>query len=251
MSPWREVAACKARSADLRKLYVHAHAVGLQAIGRAGNAIIRAKDWPALVAMLADIDWRRDSGAWEGRAMLGGQMSKSQANVILTANAIKKAIGIELSPEDLNLEMRLVGYSTDTADEEKANPPAEVVCTCKRKPRKNGRHENACEVSKADKGRHVKTVEEDEESPPTQQEHAPAPEEILAAEEHATHWLEDGPMTEDRLIDCFAFSDEREWSREVIRDMAVAGRLTCTVEGDVRTYMLPTHDPADQPEAGA
>jgi hypothetical protein len=40
--------------------------------------------------------------------MVGGQMSKSAANVVLTANAIKTALGLELSVEDRTFENALL-----------------------------------------------------------------------------------------------------------------------------------------------
>jgi len=116
IKPWRDAAADEVPALKLRADFVHAHAVGLQAIGRAGRAILQVPDWRAAVAKLGAIDWRRDSGAWEGRAMVGGQMSKSAANVVLTANAIKTAIGIELGVEDRTFENALL-HGQDAEDE--------------------------------------------------------------------------------------------------------------------------------------
>ena len=41
---------------------------------------------------------------WEGRAMIGGQMSKVQQNVQLTANLLKATLGLSLTPEEAKLE---------------------------------------------------------------------------------------------------------------------------------------------------
>jgi DNA sulfur modification protein DndB len=118
MRPWRDAADGKVPAAKLREEFVHAHAVGLQAIGRAGRAILQLPDWKSAVAKLGTaIDWRRGGGTWEGRAMVGGQMSKSAANVALTANAIKTALGIELTPEDRTFENALVRVQDAPASE--------------------------------------------------------------------------------------------------------------------------------------
>jgi DNA sulfur modification protein DndB len=42
------------------------------------------------------LDWSRTNPAWEGRAMLQGRMSKQHSSVQLTANDLKRILGMEL-----------------------------------------------------------------------------------------------------------------------------------------------------------
>ena len=41
---------------------------------------------------------------WEGRALVGGQLSKAHQNIVLTANAIKIHLGLDLSTEEQRVE---------------------------------------------------------------------------------------------------------------------------------------------------
>lgn len=104
---WELAANRKVNSSDLRRDYVHAHSVALHALGIAGHALICAhpQDWQKYLSPLHDIDWRRsNTEMWEGRAMIGGQMSKAQQNVQLTANLLKIILRLDLGPEEAKLE---------------------------------------------------------------------------------------------------------------------------------------------------
>lgn len=104
---WELAASHKVSSAELRRDYVHSHSVVLHALGSAGWALIREHphDWQEQLSPLKDVDWRRTNTAlWEGRAMIGGQMSKVQQNVQLTANLLKTILGLTLTCEEADLE---------------------------------------------------------------------------------------------------------------------------------------------------
>lgn len=104
---WERVRRGDVSAGEVRTDYIHSHGVVLQALGRVGNALITTfpKQWAKKLAPLETIDWRRaNSNLWEGRALLGGRVSKSQQNVILTANAIKNHLGVPLSPEEQRTE---------------------------------------------------------------------------------------------------------------------------------------------------
>lgn len=76
---------------SLRKQTVHAHGVTLCAIAMAGAKIIQRspKTWKLKLGKLRQIDWSRNNvKLWEGKAMLGGRMTKTKASVELTAKAI-------------------------------------------------------------------------------------------------------------------------------------------------------------------
>lgn len=104
---WQLVKERKITSGDVRRDFIHSHAVVLQALGNVGNALLRNGEmsWKPKLRKLKTIDWSRsNSKKWEGRAMIGGRVSKSQHNVILTTNAIKKYFGLQLTPEEQKIE---------------------------------------------------------------------------------------------------------------------------------------------------
>ena len=107
ITEWQLVKDRKITSGDVRRDYIHSHAVVLQALGNVGNALLRNSKttWKTKLKKLKNIDWSRSNHKlWEGRAMIGGRVSKSQHNVILTTNAIKKYLGVELTPEEHKVE---------------------------------------------------------------------------------------------------------------------------------------------------
>jgi DNA sulfur modification protein DndB len=104
---WQQVRNKKISAEHLRRDYIHSHAIALQAIGRAGNVLLvnGKTGWKNTLKGLKNINWSRSNAAlWEGRAMVGGRVSKASNNVTLTTNAIKKSLGINLSPEEQRVE---------------------------------------------------------------------------------------------------------------------------------------------------
>ena len=104
---WQLVANRKVSSADLRRDFVHAHSVVLHAIGMAGRALVcqHPNDWRICLSALQNIDWlRSNTGIWEGRAMIAGQMNIARQNVLLTANFLKTTLGLSLTAEEARLE---------------------------------------------------------------------------------------------------------------------------------------------------
>ena len=107
ISEWERVRRGELAAGEVRNNFIHTHSVVLQALARAGNALIKRypKQWQKKLAAIKDIDWRRSNAdLWEGRAMLGGRISKAHQNVTLTANAIKDHLGLALSPAERLLE---------------------------------------------------------------------------------------------------------------------------------------------------
>lgn len=63
------------------------------------------KDWRSKLKRLKSVDWsRRNSEVWEGRATVAGKVSKATAQVVLVTNVVKKALGLELTPEEQRAE---------------------------------------------------------------------------------------------------------------------------------------------------
>jgi len=107
---WTQVQQGKLTAGDVREDFLHSHGVVLQALGRVGNGLMhhQAMDWKKQLKKVGTIDWRRNNAAlWEGRAMIGGRVSKAQQNVLLTTNAIKNHLGLNLTAEEMRAEEAL------------------------------------------------------------------------------------------------------------------------------------------------
>jgi len=112
LSEWRAVVDRKISAGEVRRDFIHSHGIVLQAIGRAGNTLLREdhnpSKWKKPLQGLATVDWSRaNSKLWEGRAMIGGRLSKTENSVTLTTNAIKKHLGLKLTTEERRIEAAL------------------------------------------------------------------------------------------------------------------------------------------------
>lgn len=104
---WSLAQARKVASAELRREFIHSHGLALHALGIVGCALISSqpKRWKDRLKALSKIDWAKsNTKLWEGRAMIGGRVSKAHTNVILTASVLKCALGLPLSPEERRIE---------------------------------------------------------------------------------------------------------------------------------------------------
>jgi len=106
ISDWTLAKDRKVSSAELRQDYVHSHTLALAALARVGNALLatETKDWKGKLKKLSSLDWSRGNRQWEGRAMSAGRLSKRNVNVTLTANLIKKHLGLPLTVDEQQLE---------------------------------------------------------------------------------------------------------------------------------------------------
>lgn len=107
---WGFVRASKMTAGEVRRDFIHSHAIVLQALGAAGNTLIRTAGhgWKERLKGLKGFNWSRSNAKlWEGRAMIGGRVSKSSHNVTLTTNVIKQRLGLELGPEEQRAENAL------------------------------------------------------------------------------------------------------------------------------------------------
>lgn len=112
LAEWRAVHEGRMTAGEVRQDYIHSHGVVLHALGRAGSCLLKRvpKNWRARIAKLNAVDWRRSNDElWEGRAMVGGRVSKSQRHVALTTNAIKLILTLPLSDEEQALENEFAG----------------------------------------------------------------------------------------------------------------------------------------------
>lgn len=92
--------------AELRRDYVHAHGIAIQALGGAGAFLLaeEPKLWKKRLTALRKIDWSRSNKKWEGRALVNGRVSKALVNVTRTTAFIKQALGLALSSKERQVE---------------------------------------------------------------------------------------------------------------------------------------------------
>lgn len=104
---WQMVRQTKMHASEVRRDFIHSHGIALQAIAKVGNTLIQngKTGWKRPISKLKTIDWSRyNAQLWEGRALIGGRVSKASHNVTLTTNAIKQHLGIDLTPDEQKVE---------------------------------------------------------------------------------------------------------------------------------------------------
>lgn len=104
---WGQVREGKMAASEIREGFIHSHGIALQALAKAGNALIKKhpKTWRKKLTALQKVDWSRSNAKlWEGRALIGGKVSKVTTNIILTTNAVKHALRLPLSEDEKKVE---------------------------------------------------------------------------------------------------------------------------------------------------
>jgi DNA sulfur modification protein DndB len=96
-------------AADLRRDFIHSHAVALHALGTVtGELLVRyPKQWRPKLRRLRAVDWSRQNPIWDGRAIHHGRVSKAGPSLMLTANVLRSIAGLPLSATELALERTL------------------------------------------------------------------------------------------------------------------------------------------------
>lgn len=105
---WTLAAQRKAVPSELRRDFIHAHGIALRALSHVGVDLLTQPNavWKKQLKNLEKVEWSRsNAGVWEGRAMVAGKISKAHNNIILSANVIKKALGLPLNPKEEEIEM--------------------------------------------------------------------------------------------------------------------------------------------------
>jgi DNA sulfur modification protein DndB len=107
---WQLAAAKKVSCEELRRGYVHAHGIALLALGNAGATLLaqEPRSWKAKLKALRGMDWSRTCPTWEGRALIGGRVSKAQFHVVLTTNLVKQHLGVPLGSAEKEAEDRFL-----------------------------------------------------------------------------------------------------------------------------------------------
>lgn len=105
---WEMVFKREITSGEVRRDFIHTHGIVLHSLGKVGNSLISqdeaGRSWPTLLKKLREMDWHRSSRTWEGRAVIGGRVSKGAANVLLTTAAIRRTMGLSLPADEQRAE---------------------------------------------------------------------------------------------------------------------------------------------------
>jgi DNA sulfur modification protein DndB len=106
---WQMMLNKEVSPSQLRIEFIHAHGVGLQALGIVGKQLLseHPTDWESRLKSLQSVDWRKANPDWIKRTMNHGRISKSTTNITLTSNALKHILGLALTPEEKELEKQL------------------------------------------------------------------------------------------------------------------------------------------------
>lgn len=118
ISDWQDARDRKVTAGELRKDFIHSHGIALQALGIAGRQLhdVADEDLAGRLAPLADLDWSRGNAAvWEGRALVGGRVSRASANVLLTTNVLLKQLDLPFPDEHAQAEAALSAGRKATA----------------------------------------------------------------------------------------------------------------------------------------
>ena len=110
MHDWEAVRRGRFNAGELRRDQIQTCGLVLQALAIMGQSLIESHptDWQQRLAPLAEIDWSRQNAIWEGRALHAGVLRKSRTNVILTANLLKRFVGLPLTENEQLMETQHV-----------------------------------------------------------------------------------------------------------------------------------------------
>jgi len=100
---WDRVRQGKISAGEIRQDYIHSHGIALHALGKVGNYLLlnHPNAWKEKLPKLKKINWSRaNSALWEGRAMVGGRLSKAAQHVTLTTVALKTILGVPLDADE-------------------------------------------------------------------------------------------------------------------------------------------------------
>ena len=103
---WKLVKEGKLAASSVREDNIFSHGIVIQALGSLGSYLLsqHPADWQDYVDRLGDVEWSKSNPLWNGRSIVYGRMTKTKSANSLTVNALKQHLGIELSPEEQDLE---------------------------------------------------------------------------------------------------------------------------------------------------
>jgi DNA sulfur modification protein DndB len=124
---WHLVRSREASAGEIRRDFIHSYGIVLHALGKIGNSLLRTSQdsaaWERKLRKLTSIDWHRANAAlWEGRATVGGKVTKGAANVLLTTAVIRKTLGLPLPPDEQHADDAFRRGDKENSDTRPADP---------------------------------------------------------------------------------------------------------------------------------
>lgn len=110
MIPWREMTEKEISKKELRESYIASQAVVIQAFGKVGAFFYEHPElnYKEELKGIQKINWKRSSEIWKLRVLrTNGRMINNEKAILLTANVIKKNVGIALSEDEMYEENNL------------------------------------------------------------------------------------------------------------------------------------------------
>jgi len=110
ISEWNQVMNKELTPKELRINFVIGHGVLFEALGIVGNYLREnfEADWKDYIKSLQKIDWSRTNQKWEGRSIKNGRVHKNARTIQLSANQIKKFLGLPLTKKESKLENKFL-----------------------------------------------------------------------------------------------------------------------------------------------
>ena len=107
MDQWKGVRLGNLSATEVRRDYINTHVVILQALGIAGNELIKKQsNWKSKIKNLKKINWLKNNSTWQNRVIINGRVVKNSTSIYLASNIIKKSFGLNLSTKEKALESK-------------------------------------------------------------------------------------------------------------------------------------------------
>lgn len=106
MSPWNELLNKEISKKTLREEYIATQSVIIQALGRVGRYyhLNPSANMQDELKGLTKINWKRSAQTWNTRVLKRGRVLVNRKAIVLTANVIKKSLGIPLDEDEMFIE---------------------------------------------------------------------------------------------------------------------------------------------------
>ena len=107
MDQWKGVRLGNLSATEVRRYYINTHVVILQALGIAGNELIKKQsNWKSKIKNLKKINFLKNNSTWQNRVIINGRVVKNSTSIYLASNIIKKSFGLNLNTKEKALNSK-------------------------------------------------------------------------------------------------------------------------------------------------
>lgn len=106
---WNQVLEKKVTAGEIRKEYIHSHAVTLAGLGSAGAVLLSLypDQWKDRLKTLREINWKRTNSDWDGQVIDNGSVTNNRNSRDFMSAYFQKKMGISLTTEE---EKKYIAY---------------------------------------------------------------------------------------------------------------------------------------------